>query len=459
LRVRIRDFRSDSVVRAALGGLEPGCTAFKGAPPAPEPHIAMSFKTSREFNSNHARMGYVAGRAVTNPIDALDEWLRRDFVRINTELEEAYFAERVEVLSGRPDLETLKRALLRQGGELMERLAGMRALPDDSRARYRLLGMIGHYLAACERHEAPLSDAKGGRQAAWSLSVSIGNSLGVVPRYVFAHQALFHDAIAGRYRTFTSLPDEEVFIRFNALAVLAYRRAANALRDIPDMGVSSPMAAYLYGEAEAALGDVLGFNQALSQQLAVDRFYFNVRPYFKTHRVGQADYRGVNAGDFAAINEIDVTLGLCRIDDEFYRSVVRDKAGYVPPDDQHTLGSLDRRPSLLERFCRELDSHGVTAGWRVNATLFLRVCKAHGAAAAYHHYRLVKPYLERPSRALAAAAATTQKTDVTTSGLPLDRVMAMLQRLVDLRTARDRPDIGSAAAALRKLRDALPVDA
>jgi len=39
------------------------------------------------------------------------------------------------------------------------------------------------------------------------------------------------------------------------------------------------------------------------------------------------DYRGANAGDFAAINEIDVTLGLCRTDDAFYQSIVREKVG------------------------------------------------------------------------------------------------------------------------------------
>ena len=50
----------------------------------------------------------------------------------------------------------------------MLRLAAMPSLPDDPHASYRLLGLVGHYLAACHRHEAPLSDAIGARQAAWS---------------------------------------------------------------------------------------------------------------------------------------------------------------------------------------------------------------------------------------------------------------------------------------------------
>jgi len=371
-----------------------------------------------------------------DPIDRLDEWLRRDFVRINTALEEAYFAERIDVIRGRPDLEALKRQLLQQGGQLMERLADMPALPDHPHASYRLLGLVGHYLAACQRHEAPLSDRDGGRQAAWTISARIGRALGVAPRFVFAHQSLFNEAIAGRYRTFTSLPDEEVFIRYNALGVLAYYRAAEALRGIANIGVSSVVAAYLFDQAEAALCDVLRFNQDLARQLDVERFFFNIRPYFKTYRVGDVDYRGANAGDFSAINEIDITLGVCSMDDPFYRAIVREKFAHVPPDDQQVLRSLDRRPSLAWLFRSECDAHGATPEWTANAESFLAVCRAHGAAYAFHHQRLVKAYVEAPSK----TATSAHTAGVTSSGPPLDEVMAMLQRLQRLRTAR--PDIG-----------------
>lgn len=387
---------------------------------------------------------------MADPIEALDEWLRREFVRINTALEEAYFAERVDVISDRPELESLKSDLVRQGEAQMERLSSMPALPETPRARYQLLGMVGYYLAACQRHEANLAAVESGRQAAWCISMRIGSSLGVVPRYVFAHQALFNEAVAGRYRTFTSLPDEEVFIRFNALGVLAYRRAANALRGISDMGVSNPVTTYLFDEATTALRDVLRFSQELSSQLNVERFYFNIRPYFKTYRVGHAEFRGANAGDFAAINEVDVILGLCRTNDPFYQAIIHEKSGHVPPDDHQALRTLDRRASLLDAFCRELDLHGATPQWRENATRFLAVCKAHGAAYAYHHERLVKPYLEEPAK----ASPSAHSYGLTSSGPPLEEVIAMLQRLLDLRTARDRPGIGSAAASIARLRNA-----
>ena len=70
------------------------------------------------------------------------------------------------------------------------------------------------------------------------------------------------------------------------------------------------------------------------------------------------DYRGANAGDFSAINEIDVTLGLCSMEDPFYRAIVREKYRYVPPDDRQVLDSLDRLPSLAELFRAEFDVAG-----------------------------------------------------------------------------------------------------
>lgn len=390
---------------------------------------------------------------IVDPIDELDEWLRGEFMRINTALEELYFAERIDVICGRPDVDALKRELLHQGGPLMERLAAMPALPDHPHASYRLLGLVGHYLAACQRHEAfaaargsgvtgPI-DREGGRQAAWDISTRIGTALGVVPRFVFAHQALFNEAVAGRSRTFTALPDEEIFIRFNALGVLAYYGAAEALRGIANIGVSSLVASYLFDRAEASLRDVLLFNQELARQLNVDRFFFNIRPYFKPYRVGDTDYRGANAGDFSSINEIDVTLGLCSMEDPFYRAIVREKWRYVPPADQHVLDSLDRLPSLARLFRAEFDAKGVTPEWKANADRFLAVCKVHGAAYTFHHQRLVKAYVETPSK----TASSAHTAGFTSSGPPLEEVMAMLQRLSDLRAARLDAVIGRSGNA------------
>ena len=365
-----------------------------------------------------------------DPIDDLDRWLRGDFVRINTTLEEIYFAERIDVINGRPEIDALKLQLLEQGGPLMERLADMPALPADPHASYRLLGLVGHYLAACQRHEAALTDAVGARGAAWNVSEQIGNALGVAPRFVFAHQSLFNEASGGVYRTFTSLPDEEIFIRYNALGVIAYYRAAGALRSIANIGVSSSIAAYLFDQAEAALDDVLRFNQELAKQLDVDRFFFNIRPYFKTYRVGDTDHRGANAGDFSAINEIDVMLGVCSMSDSFYRAIVGEKSRHVPPDDLEILRTLDQRRSLAEMFRTDREQHGETPQWKTNADKFIAVCRAHGAAYAFHHQRLVKAYVEAPSQTVTSA----HTAGVTSSGPPLGEVMAMLKRLQNLRT-------------------------
>jgi len=384
---------------------------------------------------------------MADPIHALDSWLRGDFLRINTALDELYFAQRVDVIHGRGDVDALKLALLHGGAPLMESLAEF-PLPANDHASYRLLGLVGYYLAACQRHEAfSLAPREGGRDAAWRISERIGTALSVAPRFVFAHQSLFNDAAGGRFRTFTSLPDDEVFVRYNILGVLAYERAAHALRCVADIGVTNVAAGYLLDAAETALLDVLKFNQELSKQLNVERFFLNIRPYYKTYRVGDRDYRGANAGDFSAINEIDVALGLCRLDDPFYRAVVSEKIAYVPPADRRRLDTLGDQQSFLDLFLCELESNGATPAWKNNAARFLRVCKAHGAAYAHHHNRLVKSYVEAPSHSLSSA----HSAGITSSGPPLNDLMAMLQKLADLRLARDRGDAITAAPGLARI--------
>jgi Domain of unknown function (DUF1864) len=73
------------------------------------------------------------------------------------------------------------------------------------------------------------------------------------------------------------------------------------------------------------------------------------------------------------------------------------------------------------------------------------VCRAHGAAYAYHHYRLVQPFLSAP------AGQSPPTDDLTSSGPPLETVIAGLQRLCDLRTARDRPGVTTAHISLDTL--------
>lgn len=384
-------------------------------------------------------------------VESFDRWLRTDFRALNTQLEEAYYAARREILGDRPELEQLRKSLLLDGGALTKGIDDDGTLPPDPQQRYELLGMVGYYLGACRRHEIDRSEDASADvlTSAWSIANRLGSSLGVAPRYVFAHQALYNLSVRDSYRTFTSLPDERAFIDNNGLAVLAYQRAANALRRIPPMGVSNPMAGYLLDDARAALDDVLGFNRTLSKTVEVDRFFFNIRPYFKPYRVGGVEYRGANAGDFAAVNEIDLALGLCQARDPFYQTLLAEKYAYVPPEEQTLLRAAVDSDSLLETFLRESATNGVTPHLRRNAQLFLAVCRAHGAAYAFHHQKLVKPFLERP-----AQTAPRERLDgITASGPPLETVIGTLERLRDLRSAHDRPGRPSARESLERLHE------
>lgn len=342
-------------------------------------------------------------------------WLDTDFADLNTGLEEAYFAARAEIVYEVAELDQRRHALRDDGAALIGRLG-------DAEVSYELLGAVGLYLAACRRHEVDVPEH------AQAVAGRLGLALGVAPRMVFAHMSTHNPA----GHTFTRLPDEETFTRYNALGVLSYQRAASALRRAAGTSPDGPLTAHLLDDARAALDDVLRFNTVLAAELDRDRFFYNVRPYFKPHVVCGTEYRGANAGDYSAVNEIDLALGLCDLSDPFYQRILAEKYPYVPPEDQPRL----RTPPATLRI----------APGSPNAERFLAVCRAHGAAYTFHHHRLVKPFLAEP----AADAPPDRLARLTASGPPLDVVLATLSRLVDLRAGRDRP--GTAHARLAHLR-------
>lgn len=201
---------------------------------------------------------------VNTSVARLDVWLRTTFAEHITALEEAYFAAGVEFLAD-PALDVHKHVVLHEGAA---HVAAIETLPESDQDRYELLGMVGFVLGACRRHEVE-DDAV--LAPVWAVARRLGDSLGVAPRYVFAHQAFFNTARGGRFRTFTLLPDEAKVVELNGLGVLSYGTAAAALRQIPPLGVSHPLSGYLLDAARLALEDVLAFNQQLARELPVDR--------------------------------------------------------------------------------------------------------------------------------------------------------------------------------------------
>jgi hypothetical protein len=273
----------------------------------------------------------------------------------------------------------------------------------------------------------------------------------MAPRFSTAHLATHNRARAGVRKSFTSLPDEFLFIDENTRGILSLQRAADALGRIVHLGVSSPVADVMFEEAKQALHDVIRFNDRLMRELDVDRFFYSVRPYYKPYRVGRQEYRGANAGDFSGINEIDLLLGLCRANDPYYAQLLVDKMLFMIPPDQARLRDTMTRTSLLDELLQLLDGHADRDWFRANAAAFLEVCDLFGASAAQHHDGLVRRFIETPAGALDAKGLE----GITASGPPLPVLIRSLEILRDLRVAAPRSDIPSRHADLRRLRDAL----
>jgi hypothetical protein len=389
---------------------------------------------------------------MTRNADRLDQWIRGDFVALNTGLEELYFSsETPDMVEGVGD--DIKEQLVEEGRAFILDLLKEGNTDEGFEAQFDLLGNVGLYMAACRRHEItePSRETTSPLVEASALAMQVGASLGVAPRFASAHLETHNRAINGSYKTFTSLEDEELFVTCNTRSALAYIRAAEALLHIVPLGVSHPVTPDLLVAARRALEDVIASNTELFEELDIDRFFYCVRPYYKPHRVGLREYRGANAGDFAGINVIDLLLGLCRADNAYYSQLLVDKFLFMRPEDQLILRDCMRRESLMDSFLENLEDNAGEPWFQKNVTLFLEVCKAHGDTALQHHEELVAKFIERP----AASKGLTDRPGLTASGPPLPVLLKSLRKLADLRAAAERDDIPSRYRDIKRLKAAI----
>jgi hypothetical protein len=390
-----------------------------------------------------------------------DHWIRHGFKQINTELELLYNQKSdPENLSG-VGIE-LKNQLIREGDELIQVLLLEGNTDEGFDPGFDLLGNVGFFMAACRRHEIDQDDGTDNDlrsdalqrtlKAASALSLQLGASLGVVPRFASAHLETHNSAQNGTSKSFTNLADERLFIEYNTRGVFAFIRASQALLACLPLGVSHAVTYDLLVAAKGALNDVVVNNQKLFDKLDTDSFFYNVRPYYKPHKVGLREYRGANAGDFAGINVIDLLLGLCRADDPYYSQLLVDKFLFMRPEDQLVLRDCMRRPSLMDGFleCHQRGEHH-QPWYKRNLAMFLEVCDAHGETALQHHHMLIKKFIEVP----ADKAELTDKLDLTASGPPLPVMLRGLKKLCDLRSAADVAGIPSRYTDVSRLKESL----
>jgi hypothetical protein len=378
-----------------------------------------------------------------------DRWIRTAFVAMNTELEELYFAreDRADVI-GVGD--AIKAQLRDEGLVHVKALLAEGNTGDGFESGFGVLGDVGMYLASLRRHELtnPAREERSPFPEASSLALHVGASLGMAPRFSTGHLTTWNKAQAGVRKSFTSLPDEYLFIDENTRGILLLQQAADALTSIVHLGVSSPAADVMWEAAKHALRGVLLHNARLFERLDVARFFYCVRPYYKPYRVGRQEYRGANAGDFSGINELDLLLGLCRASDPYYAQLLVDKFLFMLPSDQKRLKECMTHRSLLDELLELADRHRDTDWFQANARAFLEVCELFGAYAAQHHDELVKRFIEQPSSGLGAE----RLQGITASGPPLAVLLRSLESLRDLRVAADRPDVQTRRADLERLR-------
>ena len=381
--------------------------------------------------------------------DAFDRWIRGSFMEMNTELENLYFAQddRADVSRSGGNVKTQLRD---EGHTHVVALLAEGDTGDGFETAFGVLGNVGLYLAALRRHELtnPAREERSPFPEASSLAMHVGAALGMAPRFSTAHIAHLNFAHAGVRKSFTSLPDEILFIDENTRGILLLQLAADALAKVVPLGISSPIVDVPFAAAKHALEGVIESNQRLFDRLDVERFFFSVRPYYKPYKVGRQEYRGANAGDFSGINEIDLLLGLCRANDPYYAQLLVDKMQFMPPADQARLRECMRHESFLDELLALAPAHSGDDWFQRNARAYLELCELFGRYASQHHDALVKRFIEAPAARLGAAHLES----ITASGPPLPVLLRSLAVLRDMRLAANRPDIATRHADLERLR-------
>ena len=372
---------------------------------------------------------------MSNNAESFDRWIRTSFVQMNTTLENRYFSQedRTQVIGIG---ESIKAELRDEGRAYIIGLLKEGNTGDGFESAFGVLGSVGLYLGALRRHELtnPVTEERSPFAEASALALHVGASLGVAPRFSTGHLATHNKAVLGIRKSFTTLADEFLFIDENTRGILSLQSAADALRRIVPLGVSSPVVDVLFRAAKQALNNVMLFNRRLFTMLDVERFFYCVRPYYKPYRVGRQEYRGANAGDFSGINELDLLLGLCRASDPYYAQLLVDKMLFMLPEDQARLRSCMTYRSLLDEFLAVADVSSDADWFQQNLAAFLEVCELFGQTATQHHDLLVKRFIEGP----AAQLKPEQLNGITASGPPLAVLIHSLETLRDMRTAVKR---------------------
>ena len=199
---------------------------------------------------------------------SFDHWIRNRFVELNTELELLYKNQNERINVNQVG-DQIKKSLEDEGRDLIKQLLSEGNTDEGFDNAFDLLGNVGLYMAACRRHEItdPSKDASSPLKEASGLAMNIGASIGVVPRFATAHLSTHNKAVDGAYKSFTSLPSEKLFLDYNTKAILAYKRAADALLKLHSLGISHPLCEQLLEVVKVSLNDVIQSNQILFEKI------------------------------------------------------------------------------------------------------------------------------------------------------------------------------------------------
>ncbi|MGK5641608.1 monodechloroaminopyrrolnitrin synthase PrnB family protein [Streptomyces sp. URMC 126] len=287
---------------------------------------------------------------------------------------------------------------------------------------------LGFALASLERHGVDYRTLPGAEE----LLLKLGAVTEEVPRDSVYTYALRNPETAPR--SFTELPEEELFIREVRTAGVALRPAVDALTEALPAAVHDPSLPGLLAEATA------GFTVFAQSLLSVKRtitprtFSYEMRPYFPPMTVGgQVLY----APGGAQMTPLLVDVALLRPEpgdprEEWYEGYLRENLPYLPAAYRDAADAARRHRPLLPRLVEEAGRHSPGTPAVVRTLTELRRLTQELLRFRLPHVQLAKANMAiRPDGSLGSGGYTTDSLD----------------RLAELTLARHRLLTDACAAA------------
>jgi len=310
---------------------------------------------------------------------------------------------------------------------------------QDQATGVNVVGNLGMFVSSCVRHGISENDHR--LTSVIEVLRDLGQHFQHPPRESLYTYVIFNEPDSqGRFKAFTTSPDEQNFIRLTRAGVQACGRA---LKEVAQLDINEPQDAVVrlhravdaLKEYKETFVSFLRPGNGSPPSVNPDVFFDHLRHFFPVLEIGGTKYGPPSAAYMSAIMELDLRLGQS---DEFQKQHTRARLAYFLPPERESLEQALNGNSLLVQLLGSDAAKASVASVKDNlhargltevAKALLAVCE-QSATAASAHWGLVNNYLVQPKKTRDVPQSTGNSygdhSEPTISGCPMHKMTAAM---------------------------------